>query len=215
MNTQALPQNLLKPGLLLALVALFGTGLLVAINLHSAPYIEHNEYQLQLRAINAVLHGVEYDNDIIADSKLIQDKSYLGLNKPAAIYRARKGKQPVAAVLTVVAPNGYSGPIRLLVGINTRHSITGVRVVKHKETPGLGDAIEKRRSNWIDIFLGKSRNNPADANWKVKRDGGDFDQLTGATISPRAIVKAVHKALIYFEKHQVMLFDNDQDAAEN
>jgi electron transport complex protein RnfG len=131
---------------------------------------------------------------------------YLGSKKASIVYRARKAGKPVAVVLTVVAPNGYSGPIVLLVGIDYSGDITGVRVVKHRETPGLGDAIEIERSDWIERFTGKSRRNPGRAGWKVKRDGGEFDQLTGATITPRAVVAAVSGALEYFEHNRDNLF---------
>ncbi len=106
-----------------------------------------------------------------------------------------------------IAPNGYSGRIHLLVGVYVDGSLAGVRVVKHAETPGLGDAVELRKSPWIKSFDGKSLNNPQTSGWAVKRDGGDFDQFTGATISPRAVVKAVHNTLLYYQQNADMIFD--------
>ena len=213
MKQISLYNNIFTPGGLLAITALVGTGILFVINWHSSPYIKENERQMLLKSVSSVLDNVQYDNDILEDTLKVYDKTQLGHDSPALIDRVRKDTNPIAAVMTVIAPNGYSGQIKLLVGINTNNVITGVRVVKHKETPGLGDGIEKQRSDWIDIFLGKSLHNPKVGGWKVKRDGGEFDQLTGATITPRAIVGAVYKALRYFRTHYVEIFsDPDVDA---
>ena len=207
-------KNVLIAGWLLAFSALSGTGLMVAVNSHSDPYILENERQDLLRSLNSVISPKTYDNDILTDIITVQNQQIVGnlfgnlfgKKDSTTIYRARSGGKPVAAALTVVAPNGYSGPIVLLVGIDFSGKVTGVRVVKHRETPGLGDAIEIRRSNWIEMFTGKSRSNPNNSGWKVKRDGGVFDQLTGATITPRAIVGAVHKSLEFFEQNKNLIF---------
>jgi len=201
-------KNVFITGWLLALTALIGTGLLIAVNSHSKPYIAINERNALLRSLNTVLSRDLYDNDILNDIIYIKDESLLGSKDETIIYRARKNKKPTAAVLKVIAPNGYSGEIVLLVGIKYSGEITGVRVLKHRETPGLGDSIEIQRSNWIDSFAGKSRNEPTASGWKVKRDGGQFDQFTGATITPRAVVGAVHKALIFFENNRTNIFTN-------
>jgi len=156
-----------------------------------------------------------YNNDILQDHIEVLDIDYLGSKKVTLVYRARKDNKPVAAVLTVVAPNGYSGPIKLLVGIDYAGTVTGVRVVKHRETPGLGDAIEVQRNPWILGFTGKTLTNPAKSGWKVKRDGGEFDQFTGATITPRAVVAAVYRALDYFKQNREHLFyTNPEELAE-
>lgn len=199
-------RNVLTAGWLLALFALIGTGLMAAVNWHSEPYIAENERQVLLRSLNSVIPRNLYNNDILNDTITVLDEEFLGTNESTIVYRARKGAEPVAAALAVVAPNGYSGPIFLLVGIDFSGKITGVRVVKHRETPGLGDGIEIKRSNWIEVFVGKSRTNPAKPGWKVKRDGGEFDQFTGATITPRAVVGAVHKALLFFEQNRKLIF---------
>jgi electron transport complex protein RnfG len=116
----------------------------------------------------------------------------------------------VAAIISTVAPQGYNGNIYLLVAIRYSGKLAGVRVVKHRETPGLGDAIDEKRSDWISSFDNKSLQNPAPKDWKVKRDGGVFDQFTGATITPRAVVDAVYKTLQYFEKHRDELFTKQE-----
>ena len=124
------------------------------------------------------------------------------------------GDSPIALVMATTAPDGYSGSIRLLVGINIDGSLSGVRVVAHRETPGLGDAIDEDRSDWIRIFDGKSLQDPPEERWAVRKDGGAFDQLTGATVTPRAVVKAVRQALLYYREHQQALFSvAEQDPA--
>ena len=137
---------------------------------------------------------------------MLKPSLLLGTESPAMAYRARKNDLPVAIIINAIAPDGYSGKIHLLIGIYYDGSIAGVRVVKHAETPGLGDAIEVRKSDWILNFDQRSLENPSITEWKVKRDGGYFDQMTGATITPRSIVKAVKNTLIYFRDHKEELF---------
>jgi len=199
-------KNILTAGWLLALCALIGTSLMVIVNGHSKPYIAENERQVLLRSLNSVISSDTYTNDILSDVLTVQDQQLLGSKEPTLVYRARKDTKPIAAALTVIAPNGYNGNIYLLVGIDFSGKITGVRVVKHRETPGLGDAIESKRSNWIKSFRKKSLTHPDEVGWKVKRDGGEFDQFTGATITPRAVVSAVHKALTYFKNNRKIIF---------
>jgi electron transport complex protein RnfG len=189
-------------GWLLALTALIGTGLMVAVNWHSRPYIEHNERQVLLHTVNKVLPAGLYDNDILNDTKTLHAPSLSANGDQILIYRARRDGKPVAAVLKVDAPDGYSGPITLLVGVLLSGKIHAVRVIKHRETPGLGDGIESQRSDWINSFDGRSLGDPAPKAWKVKRDGGEFDQLTGATISPRAIVGAVYRSLQFYRDNR-------------
>jgi len=199
-------KNILTAGMLLALFALVGAGSMSVVNWHSKPFIAENERIVLLRTLNAIIPPGLYDNDILSDTIMMSDQKMLGFKEPTIVYRARTGGKPVAAAMKIVAPKGYSGPIVLLIGINFSGQVIGVRVIKHRETPGLGDGIEIQRSNWIESFNGKSRQNPEDAGWKVKRDGGEFDEFTGATITPRAIVSAVHKALAFFEQNKSAIF---------
>jgi electron transport complex protein RnfG len=112
----------------------------------------------------------------------------------------------MAAIFNSIAPNGYSGKIHLLVGVFADGSVAGVRAVKHSETPGLGDAIETQKSDWIFSFNDRSLSSPVPSNWLVKKDGGDFDQFTGATITPRAIVLAVKNTLLYYQQNADSIF---------
>ena len=172
--------------------------------------IKYNEKLTLLRKLNNIIPAESYDNDLLLDTIVIKANSLLSTKEESLAYRARKNSQDVAVVFTSIAPNGYNGSIHLLVGVKANGTLSGVRVVKHRETPGLGDVVEISRSNWILGFDNKSLSDPDDKGWKVKRDGGVFDQFTGATITPRAVVKAVHNALLYFEQNQKILFSEPQ-----
>lgn len=126
----------------------------------------------------------------------------LDLDRPQPAWQAIVDGQVQTLILPVVAPDGYSGNIRLLVGIQRDGSVAGVRVLEHKETPGLGDKIEPAKSNWLESFIGKTTFGAGDTDWAVKKDGGQFDQFTGATITPRAVVNATGRAIQYFRAHR-------------
>ena len=199
--------TILRVGLLLAAFAIGATSLVSLTEANTRDKIIENERQTLLAAINALVDSSEYDNDILTDILLIPRVRQLGTKDFTKVYRARRGDRPIAAVFTSIAPNGYNGKIKLLVGIYFDGTLAGVRVIKHKETPGLGDKIDLKKADWILAFNGLSLSNPSESHWKVKKDGGDFDQFTGATITPRAIVTAVKKALQYFEKNREELFE--------
>lgn len=176
--------------------------------------IKYNEKLTLLKKLNNIIPAGSYDNDLLLDTAVIKPDTLLATRDETLAYRARKNKQNVAVVFSSIAANGYNGPIHLLVGVNADGTLAGVRVVKHRETPGLGDAVQTTHSNWILGFDDKSLSNPEEKGWKVKRDGGIFDQFTGATITPRAVVKAVHNALLYFDNNQDTLFSVQPDKAE-
>lgn len=195
--------------LLLMLFATIGAALVGFSYDSTYEIIKENERRTLLKQLNYIVPASDYDNDLLSDTlELAADKN-LGSTEPSTAYRAKKQGKNVAVVFSVIAPNGYNGSIHLLVGIYSDGNLAGVRVVKHRETPGLGDAIEAKRSDWILEFTGKSLSNPNSRQWKVKRDGGEFDQFTGATITPRAVVKAVHSALLYFETNKKTLLKNN------
>ena len=200
-------RQILISGAFLWLFAVAGTTLVAFTEYSTGSAIAKNERQLLLRNLYALLPREKLDNDIATDTRRLAASPLLGTETETSVYRARLAGEPVAAVFNSIAPNGYSGRIHLLVGVYVDGSLAGVRVVKHAETPGLGDAVEIRKSPWIKSFDGKSLNNPKTSGWAVKRDGGDFDQFTGATISPRAVVKAVHNTLLYYQQNADMIFD--------
>ena len=199
-------RDILLSGLFLLLFAVFGTTLVALTELGSRDAIVANERRVLLRNLYALLPADELDNDIAADTLSLPPAPLLGTEQASTAYRARLDGEPVAVIFNSIAPDGYSGSIHLLVGIYVDGSVAGVRVVKHAETPGLGDAIEERKSSWIHGFDGKSLDNPALDGWAVQRDGGEFDQLTGATITPRAVVAAVRDTLLYYRQNADMLF---------
>jgi len=160
----------------------------------------------KLKLIAQIAPAATYDNDIMKDTVRLAADPLLGDVEEAVIYRGRLDNQPSIAVLQAIAPDGYGGRIDLIVAVHHDGRISGVRVVSHKETPGLGDYIEIARSNWITGFNGVSLENRKPGEWKVKKDGGAFDYRAGATITPRAVVKAVHKALQYYTQHRDELF---------
>lgn len=145
-----------------------------------------------------------HNNDMLEDTLTLdlETSKSLGLTQPAIVHIAKQDKRPVALVIPSVAPDGYSGDIKLIIAINIDGTIAGSRVLAHKETPGLGDKIDLRKSNWIKSFDGKSLNNPKIEKWKVKKDGGVFDQFTGATITPRAVVNRIQKTLAIFQDNR-------------
>jgi len=192
--------------LFLFLFAVAGSGLVAYTHDNTAARIADNQRRALLKSLNELVPGDQYDNDIYTDILYVQNSELLGTDESVPVYRARKGGWPVAAVLAPIAPDGYNGEIRLLVAIRLDGTLAGVRVVQHRETPGLGDHVEAERSDWILGFAGKSLQNPGKGSWKVKRDGGVFDQFTGATITPRAVVTAVKKALLYYKAQGDRLF---------
>jgi electron transport complex protein RnfG len=191
---------------ILLVFALIGTALVSYTYVNTRERIAANERATLLRQLHRLITPDQHDNVLLDDAIAVHDERLLGTREPVMVYRALKNGAPVALVIAAVAPNGYSGPIRLLVGINADGTLSGVRVVAHHETPGLGDGIEEERSDWIHGFTGASLEKPPLDRWRVRKDGGDFDQLTGATITPRAVVQAVRNALIYYRQHKEALF---------
>lgn len=211
-NTQT--KNILITAFLLMLFAVLGGALVGLTFIQTEDDIKHNEKITLLRKLNNIIPAESYDNDLLLDTISIKPSSLLSTKEESLAYRARKNNKNIAVVFSSIAANGYNGSIYLLVGINADGELAGVRVVKHRETPGLGDPVSITHSNWILGFDNKSLSNPDEKGWKVKRDGGEFDQFTGATITPRAVVKAVHNALLYFDQNQNMLFSITPDKKE-
>jgi len=193
--------------------AIVGAGMVAATHEATRERIEENHRRMLLRYMDQVIHPERYDNDILRDTIQVTDPRLAPKGEAVTIYRARMRGTPVAAVFTTVAPDGYNGRIELLVGVDITGHITGVRVIDHHETPGLGDAIDIRKSNWVEQFRGRALGNPPLKRWAVKKDGGVFDQFTGATITPRAVVKAVRRTLQYFAEHRDELFRQRPEAA--
>ena len=204
---------ILTAGIILFLFAVAGVGLVAFVHGQTAARIAANEREALLSQLRILVPKEQVDNDMLEDTIVVSAPEALGAEK-TLVYIGRREGLPVAAVLSPVITQGYSGPIQMIVAIQKDGRLAGVRVLSHRETPGLGDKIEVERSDWILGFAGKSLLQPAPSAWQVKRDGGEFDQFTGATITPRAIVRGVRAALEYFHKHKPQLFDKEQPREE-
>lgn len=185
--------------------AVLGTGVVATVFVSTQSTIAEQQQLALLESLNQVIPASSYDNELTRDT-LTFNAPTLNKSGHTTVYRARLKDRNVAAVLSVTAPDGYNGDIKLLVGIRQDGTLTGVRTVFHKETPGLGDAIDAAKSDWIYQFDDTSLTQPSPARWNVKKDGGHFDQLTGATITPRAVVGVVKRSLEYFRQHKEQLF---------
>lgn len=185
--------------------AMVGTIILALVYEYTKAPIAASETQARLSLISQIVPEPMYDNDIMDQQLLIDPHPLLGTQKQTVAYRAQQNGRPTAVVLQAVAPDGYSGKIKLILAVRVDGTLSGVRVVSHLETPGLGDFIDISKSDWITVFKGLSLSSTDEDDWQVEKDGGRFDHMAGATVTPRAVVKAVHKALQYFETHKQQL----------
>lgn len=198
--------SVMKSGATLAMIAAVCTALVAATYELTAERIAANELALLEQSLQPALSGTIYDSGV-SESRLVLPQPHgLPGSGAAIIYRVFSDDEPVAALFVVSARDGFSGAIRLLVGIDVDGAVTGVRVLEHRETPGLGDRIEAARSDWILQFDGHSLRQPEIAGWAIRSDGGQFDQLTGASITPRAVIKAVRDTLVYFDTNRDEIF---------
>jgi electron transport complex protein RnfG len=186
--------------------AIIGTAILASTYFMTHDAIVKSEEAEKMKLITQLVPTTLFDNDIIQDQLYVAPNPLLGTEDVTIAYRARLKGEPSAVVLESIAPDGYSGKIFLILAVRANGELAGVRVVSHKETPGLGDYIELPKNPWIKGFDGKSLEVYKDDDWKVKKDGGQFEYMAGATITPRAIVKAVNKALIYYAENREQLF---------
>lgn len=213
-ETNPLVRSVLRGALGLGLFAVITAGLIALTQTLTADRIAEQIRRAQAGALLEIIPADQHDNDLLSDTFDLTDTARLGLQEPTSGYRARRLGQVTGIIIPVTAPEGYSGAIKLLIGISAQGYVLGVRNVEHHETPGLGDKIELKKSDWILSFNHTSRTAPTDKRWLVRKDGGEFDQFTGATITPRAVVKAVHQALLWFDDHktEVLLQANDSPA---
>ena len=187
------------------------TGLLSGAYLWTKPAIEASAVEEKMKLVDEVLQRSEYDNDLLSDTIALPATPELALTDPTLLYRARKNGQPVALVFEAVAPDGYAGKIRLVMAVRANGEVAGVRVTQHKETPGLGDYVEVKKDKnkarpWITQFNGMSLAQVTAKEWKVKKDGGRIDNYAGATVTPRAVAKAVLKAAQWADANRDRLF---------
>lgn len=201
-----------KNSLLLGAFALATTALLAFTAEFTKERIAHAEREAQQKALFEIVPRSAHDNDMLVDTLTVPDDAWagLGLKSGGEIHVARHLDETIAVIIPAVAPDGYSGDIRMIVAINVDGSIAGVRILDHHETPGLGDKIDLKKAPWIVNFNGKSIHAPEPSRWKVKKDGGDFDQFAGATITPRAVVNQIRRVLEFVDAHKDELFQKNK-----
>ena len=203
--------------IVLGIFALVTAGALALIHATTADRIAEQEKRAAEKALLEIVPRTQHDNDMLTTLWTVPPESLplLGLTAPADIHIATSDGKPVAVIIPSTAPDGYSGDIKLLVGIFANGDVAGVRVLSHKETPGLGDKVDLNKSDWVLGFNGLSLINPIIERWKVKKDGGSFDQFTGATITPRAVVKRVKHTLTFFENNKAEILASTTLEATN
>lgn len=198
-------KNTMRSALVLGSFGLLGALLVSATELQTREIIQQNERMSLLSRLHELVPQAEVDNDFLQHPLTLDAPEYLGASDTLA-YMGIRQNALAAVVFETTIPNGYAGPIEMLVAVSGEGVLKGVRVVSHSETPGLGDKIDLDRSDWVLGFDGKSLGDPDVSLWKVKKDGGIFDQFTGATITPRVIVKSIRKVLLYYgQEHQLLL----------
>lgn len=205
-NVKSSDKPIWSAGLILAVIAAICTSLVALTFSVTKARIAANEQAWLEQSLKPALAGVAYDNNLTESILTISLPHELPGNEPVLVYRALYENQPVAALFIVTALDGFSGPIRLLIGIGADGIITATRVLSHRETPGLGDFIDSSKSDWIDQFERRSLTAPDLARWSLARDGGEFDQVTGASITSRAVVKAIKETLLYFDANRETIF---------
>jgi len=193
-----------KNGLVLAIFACASTGLVAVTHYLTKDQIKQQEQAQLLSVLNQVIPHALHDNELFSSCTLVQAEE-LGTEKAMPAYIAKINGEPSAIAIEAIAPDGYNGAIKVIVGMKIDGTILGTRVLSHQETPGLGDKIDLRVSDWILSFAGKQVTDSNLDRWKVRKDGGDFDQFTGATITPRAVVKSVKQAVQYVNQNNQAL----------
>lgn len=208
----------IKSGITLALIAAVCTALVALTYQVTRERIAANEQAWLEQSLQPALSGLFFDSGVSESMLTIPAPHELPGSEDAVIYRVFSGDSPVAALFVISARDGYAGAIRLLVGIDINGAITGVHVLAHRETPGLGDRIETGKSDWVGQFDGRSLGDPVADGWRIRRDGGEYDQLTGASVTPRAVIKALKETLLYFDANSVAIFaaaaDEQPEAGE-
>ena len=217
-------QSIRRSAIGLGLFAVITGGTIAVTQALTEERIAEQAARAEAKALFEIIPESAHNNDILRDTLILPASDRLATGGPLTVWVARQDGRPVGMIMPAIAPDGYSGNIKLLVGIDLEGTVLGVRVIGHKETPGLGDRIDEtvnanlhalecglgdrieiRKSDWVKDFEGRSLGNPPPREWNVKKNGGVFDQFTGATITPRAVVKAVQKSLIYFRQNQQVI----------
>ena len=207
-----LGQSISRNAFLLGLFAVATALLLAGSYLLTKDRITEAVRKAEEKALLEIVPRARHDNSMLDDTLPVGPEAMgLGLRTSKQIYLARRSGDVVAAIIPATARDGYSGDIDFIVGVNRDGTIAGVRVLAHKETPGLGDKVSLKKSDWLLDFDGRSLQDPAAAGWAVKKDGGVFDAFTGATITPRSVVNATRRVLEYARQNAALLFGRAED----
>ena len=198
--------SVLKGGLTLATIGAVCTALVAMTYQLTHDRIADNEQAWLEKSLEPALAGLVFEGSVSESMLIMRTPHDLPGPDDVIIYRLFAEEKPVAALFAVTARDGYAGSIRVLVGIEYDGTVTGIRILEHRETPGLGDRIVSSRSDWVFQFDGHSLGNPSADGWAIRRDGGQFDQLTGASVTPRAVISVVKETLIYFDAHREEIF---------
>lgn len=193
--------GLRRAALLLAACALIAIGALTLVERLTRARIAEARAAAERAALAVVLPPTRYDNDPLQDSVLVLAPQWLGRDTSVRVWRGRLGEAPSALAMETTAPEGYSGAIELLLGVDAAGTVIAARVTRHAETPGLGDPIERERSDWIEGFAERSLANTPPPRWTVRREGGDFDSFSGATVTPRAVARGLGRTLAFLQRH--------------
>ena len=204
-----LRQSITRNSVLLAIFAVCTTVLIAGTYLLTKDRIALEKRKAEEKALLEIIPRERHDNSMLDETIMVGPATPgLGLREEKRIYIARQGDRVIAAIIPATAPDGYTGEIDLVVGVNSDGTIAGVRALSHKETPGLGDKVDSKKSDWVLGFNGRSLQDPTLPGWAVKKDKGVFDQFTGATITPRAVVAATLRVLQYAEANRATLFND-------
>ena len=217
-DTLTLTQAIRRSAIGLGLFAIFTAGIIAVTQTLTKERIARNEAAFEARTLFELVPEDTHDNDLL-DTRFstaldsLSNQALLRLPQPADWFQAKRDGEVTAVLLPLVAPEGYTEAIRLIMAVDRNGELLGVRVIRHKETPGLGDQIESGKTDWIRGFVGESFDKTPPEDWEVKKDGGEFDQLTGATITPRAVVRAVARGLRFYTENRSVLLSNDPASA--
>lgn len=198
----------------LAILAAICTTLVATTHELTRDRIEQNQQRFLQDSLRPVLEGLDYKGELSRSTLVIDLPHELPGNEPVTVYRIYADNEPLAALFVVEPRNGYAGPIRLLIGVDAGGAVIRARVLEHRETPGLGDRIEIGKSDWIETFAGLSLESLPEERWHIRRDDGDIDQLSGASVTSRAVVHGIRDTLLYFAANAESVFARPESAIE-
>ncbi|PCI73503.1 MAG: electron transport complex subunit RsxG [Gammaproteobacteria bacterium] len=223
-SNEVLKKSIRKNAFILALFAMASTALVSIVHQLTKDKIASEVERVMNQRLNKLVASDKYNNSPTSDCLLVDNHSRINQVSINKIHRMRKDNQPIALVFASTAHDGYSGDINMLVAFShndqphndqaNQDKLLGVEILSHRETPGLGDKIDSNKSNWLEQFKNVGLTSISDKNWRVKKDGGEFDALTGATITPRATINAIYHTTLYFKNNKALLFDKESNCEE-